>query len=256
LRFRIAQYGSTAFSPVANQVSGYRFTKETFCPKPAPNAAKFTVRYSSLTSSEVFMKNSLIAAALLSSLISGAAFAAASVGQPAPDFTLTDVNGKSVKLADFKGKHVVLEWHNPACPFVVKHYDSNNMQTLQNKYDAKDTVWLSINSTAQGHQDFMPNDKLKAYIGEKKAAPDAYMTDADGKIGQAYGAKTTPHMYVINPAGMLVYAGAIDDKRGTNKEEVKAAKNFVVTALEESKAGKPISTATTQPYGCSVKYKS
>jgi peroxiredoxin len=202
------------------------------------------------------MKKSLVAAALISSLISGAAFAAASVGQPAPDFSLTDVNGKPVKLSDFKGKHVVLEWHNPACPFVVKHYDSNNMQGLQTKYDAKDTVWLSINSTAKGHQDFMADDKLKGYLTEKKAAPDAYSTDADGKVGQMYGAKTTPHMYVINPAGMLVYAGAIDDKKGTSKDEVKTAKNFVVTALEESKAGKPVTTATTQPYGCSVKYKS
>lgn len=201
------------------------------------------------------MKKSFVAAALLSSLVSGAVFAA-SVGQPAPDFTLTDVNGKAVKLSDFKGKHVVLEWHNPACPFVVKHYDSNNMQSLQGKYDAKDTVWLSINSTAKGHQDFMPDDKLKGYLTEKKASPDAYSVDADGKVGQMYGAKTTPHMYVINPAGMLVYAGAIDDKKGTSKDEVKTAKNFVVTALEESKAGKPVSTATTQPYGCSVKYKS
>lgn len=201
------------------------------------------------------MKKSFVAAALLSSLVSGAVFAA-SVGQPAPDFTLTDVNGKAVKLSDFKGKHVVLEWHNPACPFVVKHYDSNNMQSLQGKYDAKDTVWLSINSTAKGHQDFMPDDKLKGYLTEKKATPDAYSVDADGKVGKMYGAKTTPHMYVINPAGMLVYAGAIDDKKGTSQDEVKTAKNFVVTALEESKAGKPVSTASTQPYGCSIKYKS
>jgi peroxiredoxin len=195
----------------------------------------------------------ILLAAVAASLFASTAFAA-TVGKAAPDFTLTDVNGKTVKLADFKGKHVVLEWHNPACPFVVKHYDSNNMQTLQNKYEAKDTVWLSINSTNTKHKDFMANDKLKGYMTEKKAAPDNYMVDADGKVGTAYAAKTTPHMYVINPAGMLIYAGAIDDKRGTSQDEVKTAKNFVVAALDESKAGKPVTTASTQPYGCSVKY--
>jgi peroxiredoxin len=200
------------------------------------------------------MKTTLISA-LAAALFSGAAFASATVGKPAPDFSLTDVNGKAVKLADFKGKHVVLEWHNPACPFVVKHYDSNNMQSLQNKYDAKDTVWLTINSTNPTHQDYMSNDKLKGYISEKKAAMDLYMADADGKVGQSYGAKTTPHMYVINPAGMVVYAGAIDDKRGTKQEEIKTANNYVVAALDESRSGKSVTTASTQPYGCSVKYK-
>ena len=199
------------------------------------------------------MKKYLIAT-IASSLIVGTALAA-TVGSPAPDFTLADVNGKAVKLADFKGKHVVLEWHNPACPFVVKHYDSNNMQLLQNKYDTKDTVWLTINSTNPSHKEYLPNEKLKAYVADKKAAPDNYMTDADGKVGQAYAAKTTPHMYVINPAGMLVYAGAIDDKRGTNKDEILTAKNFVVAALDESKAGKAVSAATSTPYGCSIKYK-
>jgi peroxiredoxin len=199
------------------------------------------------------MKKALITA--IAATLFATAASAATVGKPAPDFSLTDVNGKAVKLADFKGKHVVLEWHNPACPFVVKHYDSSNMQSLHNKYDAKDTVWLTINSTNPSHQDFMANDKLKGYLADKKASPDSYMTDADGKVGQSYAAKTTPHMYVINPAGMLVYAGAIDDKRGTKQDEIKTAKNFVVAALEESKAGKPISTPSTQPYGCSVKYK-
>ena len=205
------------------------------------------------------MKHSTIASLLACCLVCGMLIAknatAASVGQAAPDFTLNDVNGKPVKLADYKGRYVVLEWHNPACPFVMKHYDSNNMQSLQNKYDAKDTVWLTINSTNPAHQDFLSNDKLKGYITDKKAAPDRYMTDVDGKVGQLYGAKTTPHMYIINPAGMLVYAGAIDDKRGTNKDEIKTAKNFVVAALEESKANKPITVASSTPYGCSVKYK-
>ena len=200
------------------------------------------------------MKKHLIAA-LISSAFAGGALASATVGQPAPDFSLTDVNGKTVKLADFKGKHVVLEWHNPACPFVMKHYDSQNMQSLQNKYEAKDTVWLSVNSTHPSHQDYMANDKLKTYLADKKAAPDAYLPDADGKVGTLYAAKTTPHMYVINPAGMLVYAGAIDDKRSTKQEDVKTAKNYVVAAVDESKLGKTVSMPSTQPYGCSVKYK-
>ncbi len=193
-------------------------------------------------------------AALTALFFSGPVFAAI-VGKAAPDFTLTDISGKTVRLADFSGKHVVLEWHNPACPFVMKHYDSNNMQLLQNKYDAKDTVWLIINSTNPSHQDYMSNDKLKNYVADKKAAPDNYLTDADGVVGQLYSAKTTPHMYIINPAGMLVYAGAIDDKRSTAKEDVKTAKNFVVAALDQSKAGNPVTPPSTTPYGCSVKYR-
>jgi peroxiredoxin len=202
------------------------------------------------------MKTKLVISAILAASLSTGAFAAATVGQAAPDFSLTDVNGKAVKLSDFKGKNVVMEWHNPGCPFVQKHYDTNNMQSLQNKYDAKETVWLTVNSTEPAHKDYMSGDKLKGYLAEKKATPDAYMTDADGKVGKSYGAKTTPHMYIINPAGMVVYAGAIDDKAGTKAEEVKTAKNYVVTALDDLKAGKPVANASTQPYGCSVKYKS
>lgn len=202
------------------------------------------------------MKPNLIAALFTAaSLFSGATFAAATVGQAAPDFSLTDVNGKTVKLSDFKGKHVVLEWSNPNCPFVQKHYDSNNIQSLQNKYDAKDTVWLTINSTHTSHHDYMGNDKLKAFISDKKAAPDAYLTDADGVVGKNYNAQTTPHMYVVNPAGTLVYAGAIDDKPSANKEDVKGAKNYVVAALDESKSNKPVSMASTKAYGCGIKYK-
>lgn len=202
------------------------------------------------------MKNfSMTASFYLLATCSSVAFAAASVGQPAPGFTLADLNGNQVKLADFKGKHIVLEWHNPHCPFVMKHYDSGNMPGLQSKYDARDTVWLSINSTHPGHQDFESADKLKRYLAEKKASPDAYLVDADGKTGMEYAAKTTPHMYVINPAGTLIYAGAIDDKRSTSMEDIKTARNYLVAALEESKVGKPVSTATTPPYGCSVKYR-
>ena len=201
------------------------------------------------------LRNTLLTSLTALAFTAAATANAVTIGQPAPDFSLSDLNGKAVKLSDFKGRHVVLEWHNPACPFVVKHYDSGNMQSLQNKYDAKDTVWLSINSTNPTHQDYMPADKLKGYIADKKATPDNYMADADGKVGQLYSAKTTPHMYIINPAGMLVYGGAIDDKRGSKQEEIKTAKNFVVAALDESRAGKSVTTASTTPYGCSVKYK-
>jgi len=179
---------------------------------------------------------------------------AASVGQPAPAFELTDVNGKRVTLADFKGKHVVLEWTNPGCPFVVKHYGSQNMQALQKEFTAKNVVWLSISSTAKGHYDYLAPASLGGQYKDWGSAPTALLMDDSGKVGQAYGARTTPHMYVIDPAGKLVYAGGIDDKRSSNPADVKTAKNYVRVALDESMAGKPVSTSTATPYGCSVKY--
>jgi peroxiredoxin len=179
---------------------------------------------------------------------------AITVGQPAPDFSLTDVNGKAVKLSDFKGKHVVLEWTNPGCPFVVKHYGSNNMQSLQKDATGKGVVWLSVNSTNTKHEDYLAPAKLNAKMGEWKAAPSHLLMDETGKVGQSYEAKTTPHMYVIDPKGTLVFAGGIDDKRSANQADVKTAKNFVRAALDETLAGKPVSVSTATPYGCSVKY--
>ena len=185
-----------------------------------------------------------------------AAAHAVTVGQAAPDFSLTDVNGKTVKLSDFKGKNVVLEWTNPGCPFVVKHYGSNNMQSLQKDATGKGVVWLAVNSTAKRHQDYLEPIKLSAKMkGEWKDASSYLLMDENGKVGQAYAAKTTPHMYVIDPAGKLVYAGGIDDKRTANPADVKTAKNFVRAALDETLAGKPVTVATAQPYGCSVKYQ-
>lgn len=178
----------------------------------------------------------------------------ATVGQPAPAFELVDVKGKAVKLSDFKGKHVVLEWTNPGCPFVVKHYGSQNMQGLQKDAKARDVVWLGISSTAPGHGDYLAPGALSAQYQAWGAAPTALLMDDSGKTGRAYGARTTPHMYVIDPKGVLVYAGGIDDKRSANAEDVKTAKNFVRAALAESLAGKPVSTPTAPPYGCSVKY--
>jgi len=178
----------------------------------------------------------------------------ASVGQAAPGFELLDTQGKAVKLSDFKGKHVVLEWTNPGCPFVVKHYGSQNMQSLQKEAGAKQVVWLSISSTAQGHGDYLAPAALAGQYQSWGAAPAAMLMDDSGKVGRAYGARTTPHMYLIDPQGVLVYAGGIDDKRSANPADVKTAKNFVRAALADSLAGKPVATPSAAPYGCSIKY--
>ena len=179
---------------------------------------------------------------------------AATVGQAAPDFTATDTLGKTHKLSDFKGKHVVLEWTNPGCPFVVKHY-AGNMQTLQNEFTTKGVVWLSINSTETGSRDYLAPAKLMAWKAEKKASASAMLMDDSGKIGQLYSAKTTPHMYIINPQGLLVYAGAIDSVPSARVEDIKTATNYIRQGLNEALGGKAISVALTRPYGCSVKYK-
>jgi peroxiredoxin len=179
---------------------------------------------------------------------------AVNVGQPAPDFTLSDLSGKPVKLSDLKGKFVVLEWVNPECPYVQKHYDSANMQTLQKEFGAKQVAWLAINSTREGHAEFKSPQQMAGWMKEKGGAPAATLLDRDSKVGKLYGAVTTPHMYVIDPKGTLVYVGAIDDKRSTNPADVKTAKNYVRVALGESMAGKAVSTASTSPYGCTVKY--
>ena len=192
--------------------------------------------------------------ALAAAAASAAALASAPPGQPAPAFTLTDLSGKPVNLADYKGRTVVLEWHNFACPFVQKHYRSGNMQSLQKKY-ANDVVWLAVNSTNKSASDYTAPATLASQLKDFGAAPARYLMDDPGTMGRAYGAKTTPHMFVIDPQGKVVYNGAIDDRRSTNPEDVKGAKNYVVAALDELKAGKPVSTASTTPYGCTVKYR-
>lgn len=185
---------------------------------------------------------------------SAQALAAINIGEPAVDFTLQDADGKTVTLADFEGKTVVLEWTNHQCPFVVKHYDSDNMQNLQKKYTAKDVVWLSIISSADGKQGSVTAEEAKTLTTDRSAAPTHVLFDRDGKIGKAYGAKTTPHMYVINTAGELVYKGAIDSISSSSKNDVSKAENYVDLALTEVLAGKPVSQSATRPYGCSVKY--
>ncbi len=181
------------------------------------------------------------------------ATAETSAGAPAPAFTAVDSNGKKHSLSDFKGKFVVLEWVNYDCPFVVRHYKSGNMQALQRKYTAKGVIWLSINSSAEGKQGYFKPADINAKIKERNAAPTAYLIDTDGSIGKAYGAKTTPHMYVIDPQGDLIYQGAIDDSVSTDVNE-KAKVNYVEAALDAAMNGKPVATAMTKPYGCSVKY--
>jgi peroxiredoxin len=180
--------------------------------------------------------------------------AAATVGQAAPAFNVTDTQGKAVSLADFKGKTVVLEWVNPDCPYVRKHYDSANMQGTQKAAAAKGVVWLAVNSTHTGHADFKKPAEMAAWMKAQGAAPTATLLDSDGKLGRAYGARTTPHMYVIDPKGSLVYAGAIDDKPSANPADVKTAKNFVNAALADVLAGKAVAQPVTRAYGCSVKY--
>ena len=199
----------------------------------------------------------MIRAAVLASIfIAAQAHAAATVGQKAPDFTLTDTAGKTVRLSDFKRKHVVLEWHNPGCPFVRKHYDSANMQALQKEANTKGVVWLAINSTETGHPDYLAPPKLGQWMVQQKAAASATLMDENGSVGKSYGARTTPHMYLVAPDGLLIYAGGIDSIPSARTEDIKTATNYVRQGLSEALAGKPLSQATTRPYGCSVKYKS
>ena len=195
------------------------------------------------------------ALALPAGLLTAASAHAATVGQPAPDFTLTDTAGKAVKLADFKGKPVVLEWTNPGCPFVRKHYNGN-MQGLQKEFIGKGVVWLAINSTSDTSSDHMSPPQLGRWKAEKGAAATAILMDEDGKVGQAYAARVTPHMYIVNAQGMLVYAGGIDSIPSTREADIAKATNYVRQGLTELLAGRPISMPTSQPYGCSVKYKS
>ena len=181
--------------------------------------------------------------------------AAPSVGQTAPDFTLTDAAGKTVKLSDYRGKHVVLEWTNPGCPYVRKHYDSGNMPATQKEAVGKGVVWLAINSTERSSYEYMEPAKVVAWQQARKAQPTALLADEDGVAGKAYGARTTPHMYIVDPQGKLVYAGGIDSIPSSDPEDIKKAVNYVRQGLSEALAGKPISQAVTRPYGCSVKYK-
>lgn len=200
---------------------------------------------------------SLFALAALATFTAGfsaAASAQAIVGQAAPAFSAQDTAGKAHSLADFKGKYVVLEWVNPGCPYVQKHYNAANMQATQKEATGKGVVWLAVNSTAANASDYKAPAELATWMKQHDAAATATLMDADGKVGRAYGARTTPHMYVIDPAGRLIYAGAIDSKATARADDIKAATNYVRQALGEAFGGKPVSVSVTQAYGCSVKY--
>jgi len=191
-------------------------------------------------------------AILLSALM---AMAAPKAGDVAPDFTATDSNGKAHKLSDYKGKFVVLEWTNSGCPFTRKHYLSGNMQNLQKQWTAKGVVWLTVLSSAPGKEGYMTAEQENSYLKDKNAAPTAALMDPAGNLGHLYGAKATPHMFVIDPKGKIVYNGAIDDHPSSDQGDIPGAKNYVSTALGEAMSGKAVTTASTEAYGCSVKYQ-
>jgi AhpC/TSA family len=183
------------------------------------------------------------------------AASAAKVGDPAPDFTATDSNGQSRHLADYKGKYVVLEWHNQGCPYTRKHYAGGNMQALQKEWTGKGVVWFTVISSAPGAQGYVTAAEENDYVKKMNAAPTAVLLDPDGRLGHLYAAKTTPHMFIIDPNGALIYNGAIDDHPTAEQSDIPNSKNYVSAALTEAMSGKKVSDAATRPYGCSVKYK-
>jgi peroxiredoxin len=193
-------------------------------------------------------------AVLAASLLPIAASAQVRVGSPAPAFTSTDSRGQAESLAGYHGKYVVLEWHNQGCPYTKKHYVSGNMQALQKEWTAKGVVWFTVISSAPGHQGHVTSAEENAYLQQVHAAPTAVLMDSDGKLGHLYSAKTTPQMVVIDPAGNVIYDGAIDNRPNDDPETVQGADNYVTDALTAAMAGKPVATPFTRPYGCSVKY--
>jgi len=200
------------------------------------------------------MKTLLLA---LSSLVATSLFAAASppVGAAAPNFSLADASGKTHSLSEYKGKYVVLEWFNPDCPFVKKHYGSGNMQKLQGEYTGKGVVWLTIDSNAPGSEGNLSPEQAQKVMKDWNTKQTALLLDPEGKAGRTYNARNTPHMFVINPEGKVIYEGAIDSKASPNPADIPSSTNYVRVALDESMSGKPVSNANTRPYGCSVKYK-
>src|SRR6202049_3839373 len=202
------------------------------------------------------MKTKLLSLAF--SLVATAVFSADSppVGSTAPDISCAHSEGKSQTRSQYKGKYVVLEWFNPECPFVKKHYGSDNMQNLQQEYTGKGIVWLTIDSNAPGTEGNITPDQAQKIMASWKTKQTALLLDPDSKVAKLYGAKNTPNMVVINPEGKLIYEGAIDSKASPNPADIPSSTNYVKAALDESLAGKPVSNPTTKPYGCSVKYKS
>lgn len=176
------------------------------------------------------------------------------VGDPAPDFQATDSNGQMHKLSEYRGKFVVLEWHNNGCPYTKKHYESGNMQRLQKEWTERGVIWFTVISSAPGQQGYVTAQQENGYLRQMNASPTAALLDPQGDVGRLYAAKTTPHMFIVNPAGVLIYDGAIDSKATTDQADIATATNYVSEALKEAMAGKSVSTPTSRPYGCSVKY--
>jgi len=202
------------------------------------------------------MKPRLMMLAAALTLLAAPAFAKPVVGQAAPDFSVTDASGKTQSLSAYKGKTVVLEWNNPECPFVRKHYGAGNMQKQQAEAASEGVVWLTVNSGAAGKQGHLDASEAKAYVAKVGGKESAYLLDADGKVGHAYDAKTTPHMYVIDKDGTLRYMGGIDSIASTDVDDIPKATQYVRQALSELASGKTVSVTTSEPYGCSVKYGS
>ena len=199
---------------------------------------------------------SAVFALLLVCGVCAPAWAKVAVGEPAPDFSLTDSNGKTQTLSQYKGKYVVLEWFNPQCPFVKKHYGSSNMQNLQKEFTDKGVVWLTIDSNAPGTEGNLTPEEAQKIATSWKTHETALLLDPEGNAGRAYGAKNTPNMVVINPDGKVIYHGAIDSKATPNPSDIPSSTNYVKAALDQSLSGKSVATPETKPYGCSVKYKS
>ncbi len=193
-------------------------------------------------------------ALLAAALLPLAGKAQVRVGDPAPEFTAIDSRGQTDSLSQFRGKYVVLEWHNQGCPYTKKHYVSGNMQALQKEWTAKGVVWFTVLSSARGQQGYVSAFEENEYISKMHAVPTAALLDSDAKIARLYSAKTTPQMIVIDPAGKVIYDGAIDDRPTDDPADVKGANNYVTDALTAALAGKPVNPAYTRPYGCSVKY--
>jgi peroxiredoxin len=204
---------------------------------------------------ESMKKIKLILASVVALLVVAGTLGAQVVSnQAAPNFTLTDSHGQQHSLSDYKGKFVVLEWFNPDCPFVKKHYNSGNMQKLQKEYTAHGVIWLSINSSAPGKEGSYTPEGFNKFFTGKAASPTAILLDTNGKVGHLYAAKTTPHMFIINPQGILIYQGAIDDTPSADMADVAGARNYVKVVLDAAMNGKPVAVMMTKSYGCSVKY--
>jgi peroxiredoxin len=209
------------------------------------------VSYFSQKLNQIIMKYAITVLALLGA--ASVAFAAAEIGRPAPDFTATDINGKTHRLSDYKGKIVVLESYNYDCPFCANHFKTGAMQDLQAELTGKGVVWLLVNSVNPKHASFRSPEAAKREWDSLKIKATAWLDDSSGQIGRAYGMKTTPHMFVINKDGVLVYHGAIDDQP-TPDHDPRTARNYVREAVGKLLAGEPVTVAQTKPYGCGVKY--